>query len=130
MNGFWGQIAALLLALAIFIALPVMVIWGWMRWAVRDKQWTRFSILSLVGFAFATMSGVLAMASVLYAHSIGGFPFYDPRLLRFFRWGSLLSATGIVFGLIGVWRPSSLRWHAPICGGGTLIFWVMAALGE
>ena len=36
----------------------------------------------------------------------------------------------IVFGLGGVWRPSSLRWHAPVAAIGTLAFWIMAAEAE
>jgi len=121
---------ALLLAFAIYIALPAMVIWGWARWAKRAKQWMFFPILSLIGFAFATMSGLFAIWSVHYAHAIGGFPFYDPLLLRFYRWGALLSATGFLFALIGVWKPSSLRWHSLVSASGTFMFWVMAATGE
>jgi hypothetical protein len=50
---------------------------------------TLFSVLSLIGFTLASASGLLAVSSVLYAHAIGGFPFYDPRLLRIYRWGDL-----------------------------------------
>jgi hypothetical protein len=77
-----------------------------------------------------TASGLLATSSVLYAHAIGGFPFYDPLLLRIYRWGALLSLSGTVFAFIGVWRPGPLRWHAPACAVGTLLFWFAAAMGE
>jgi hypothetical protein len=53
-----------------------------------------------------------------------------PLLLRIFRWGGLLSLAGILFGICGVWRPGPLRWQAPVCGLGTLAFWLLAAEGE
>jgi hypothetical protein len=58
------------------------------------------------------------------------FPYYDPLLLRVFRIGVLISLGGIVFGISGVWRPSPLRWHAPVCAVGMLTFWILAASGE
>ncbi len=119
-----------LLATGMWIVLPAVIVWGWVRWARHTKRRTLFSILSLIGFAFATVSGLLAISSVGYAHVFGGFPFYDPRLLRIYRWGFLLSLSGIVFGISGVWRLSPLRWHAPACAAGTLVFWIVAAMGE
>ena len=65
----------------------------------------------------------------MYAFSIGGFPSYDPRLWNVFRGGILLSLTGLALAISGVWiwRPSSLRWHVPACGVGTLMFWTMVS---
>lgn len=117
---------AILIALS-YIVSPIMLIWGWARWAGQPKSGTVASILSLVGFSFATASAALAVSSVAYAHHFG---FYDPLLLRIFRWGLLLSLTGILSSIGGVWRQSSLRWHALISGIGTLAFWVLAAEGE
>jgi hypothetical protein len=119
-----------LFAICIYIALPAAMIWGWMRWLKRMQPRSFFSMLSLVGFALATASGLLAAASVSYAHAIGGFPFYDPSLIRIYRWGALLSLSGTVFGLVGVWRPSPLRWHAPTCAVAMLLFWFATAAGE
>ena len=65
-----------------------------------------FPILSLIGFVLATASGLLALSSVVYAHVIGGFPYYDPRLLRIYAWGGVLSLSGIVFGIFAV--PSAV----------------------
>jgi len=62
---------------------------------------------------FGTVTVALALGSLIYAHAIGGFPYYDPRLLRIYRWGTGLSLLGVVFGIGGVWRRSALRWHAP-----------------
>jgi hypothetical protein len=78
---------------------------------------------------FCNRFAVLAASSVAYAQ-VHHFPFYDPLLLRIFRWGGLLSLAGILFGICGVWRPGPLRWQAPVCGLGTLAFWLLAAEGE
>lgn len=123
-------VMVILFVICIYIALPTAMIWGWVRWLKRTQPRSYFSIMSLVGFALATASGLLAAASVSYAHIIGGFPYYDPLLLRIYRWGAVLSLSGMVFGLGGVWRPSPLRWHAPTCAVGTLLFWSAAAMGE
>jgi hypothetical protein len=72
---------------------------------------------------------LLAVSSIAFAQ-IHHFPYYDPLLLRIFRTGTLLSLGGIVFGLSGVWRASSLRWHALISAMATLAFWFMAATRE
>jgi hypothetical protein len=130
MNEFISQAIGVLYVITINIALPTVMIWGWVRWTKREKQWTVFSVLSLIGFALATASGLLAISSSLYALKIGGFPYYDPLLMRIYRWGALLSSTGIIFAIVGVWRPSSLRWHALVCTAGTLMFWLASAEGE
>jgi hypothetical protein len=113
-----------------YFVLPIALIWGWVRWISLAKPRTAASILSLAGFVLATASALLAVSSIAYAQVIHGFRFYDPRLMRIFRWGFLFSLGAIVFGLGGIWRPSSLRWHAPVAAIGTLAFWIMAAEGE
>jgi hypothetical protein len=113
-----------------FIAALFLLIWGWVRWTRKPQQRSIFPILSLLGFAFATASGLLAVSSVMYSIGIGGFPHYDPRLLRIFRLGILLSLVAIVFGVGGVWRSSPLRWHAPASAVGTLMFWITTASME
>jgi hypothetical protein len=113
-----------------YVAAPALLIWGWVRWTQRPKPRSLCSILSLAGFSLATASALLAVLATMYAFSIGGFPFYDPRLLKIFRLGILLSLIALALGISGVWRPSSLRWHAPACGVGTLMFWTMAASSE
>ena len=112
-----------------YLVTPIVLIWGWARWTREPRQRTVPAILSLVGFILATASAILALGSVAYAQ-VHHFPYYDPLLLRIFRWGGLLSIVGILFGIGGVWRPGSLRWHAPLCGVGMLAFWLLAAEGE
>jgi hypothetical protein len=67
----------------------------------------------LAGFSFATPSALLAVLAIIYSFSINGFRFYDPRLLRIFRWGILLSLTALLLAIGGVWKPSSLRGTPP-----------------
>ena len=124
------EIVLVVFAVAVYVVLPAAIIAGWIRWVRRRSPETRFSLLSLVAFGLATCSGVLAVISLLYAHAIGGFPYYDPRLLRFYRWGGILSDTGVVLGIIGCWRSNPLRWYAPFCALGMSVFWGAAAMGE
>jgi hypothetical protein len=121
-------ISGILIFLGYLVA-PVVLIWGWAWWGVQPKLKTIPSTLSLIGFVLATASAALAVSSAVYAQ-IHRFPYYDPLLLRIFRWGLLLSLAGILFGIGGVWRKNSLRWHTPICALGTLAFWIVAASGE
>lgn len=112
-----------------YLMTPVVLVWGWARWIRLPRQRTIPAILSFTGFIFGTASAILAIGSVGYAQ-VHHFPYYDPLLLRIFRWGGLLSLAGIIFGIGGVWRSGSLRWHAPLCCIGMLSFWVLAAEGE
>jgi hypothetical protein len=80
-------------------------------------------MLSFAGFTLSTASALLAVASAIYGHFIGGFPYYDPRLLKIYFWGLIVSLAALLLGLTGVWRPSALRWHALICAFGTLVYW-------
>lgn len=116
--------------IAVLAGLLPLMIWGWVRWAKRKQPRTAFSMLSLTGFSLATASALLAVSSLVYAHSIGGFPFYDALLLKIYRWGALISLTGTIFAIGGAWRSSPVRWHALACTVGTLLFWAMAAEGE
>jgi hypothetical protein len=108
---------------------PVALIWGWLRWANRPKRWTPTAILSFLGFALATASALLAVVTAAYVQ-VHYFAFYDPLLMRIFRWGALLSAAGLLFGVGGAWRENSLRWFAIAGAVGTFAFWLCAAEGE
>jgi hypothetical protein len=73
-------------------------------------------------------SALLGVSSIAYAQT-HRFPYHDPFPLKIFRSGILLYLGGIGFGISGVWRPSSLRWHAPASAVDTLSFRVVAASG-
>jgi hypothetical protein len=89
-----------------------------------------FSVLSVIGFALATVSELLAISMVLYARVSGGFAFYDPTLMRIYAWGMLISVVGMTVAIIGAWRPSSLRWYSLVCTAGTLLYWLVQASNE
>jgi hypothetical protein len=114
----------------IYIGLPALMIWGWKWWA-RDKHpQSLFSILSVISLGFATAACMLSIATMIYARAIGGFPFYDPRLLAIYRWGLLLSLAGMLFGIGGAFRKGPLRQIAPISAAVMLMFWFMSAMTE
>jgi hypothetical protein len=117
------------LLLIAYIITPVSLIWGWIRWGRTPKSETISSILSMVGLILATCSAILAVSSVAYAN-VHAFRFYDPLLMKIFKWGILLSAVGFFIGVGGIWRKNSLRWHSPLSSLGMLVFWVLAAAGE
>jgi hypothetical protein len=130
MRGLAESIASATFVIVEYAGIPALLIWGWVRWFKRPKPWTIFPILSFVGFALATASAVLAAASILYAQFIGGFAYYDPRLMKIFRSAGVISLTAIAFAVAGVWRPGPLRWHALACAIGMLLFWLAAGAGE
>lgn len=96
----------------------------------RKRNNQRWEVSSPISLLVCHCLTLLAVSSVMYSFGVGGFRYYDPRLLKIFRWGILLSLAGIVLGISGVWRPSSLRWHAPASTVGTLMFWIMAVSME
>ena len=115
-------------AAGIYVALPILIIVGWVRWASRRQAGAAW--LSLTGFSLGTVSALLGVGATLYARFVGGFPFYDPALLKIYRLGILLSTAGLIFGIIGGRSSSPVRWYAPVAAAGTLLFWLAAATGE
>jgi hypothetical protein len=130
MGGAMGTAFIAIYFLVVYLAVACGLLWGWLRWSGAEKNWGAPSALSFSGFGLATSSALLAVGALVYGHAIGGFPHYDPRLMRIYRWGSLLSMSGIIVGLGGVWRKNALRWHSPLCAAGMLIFWLEAAASE
>lgn len=118
----------ILFALGVYVALPAVLVAGWVRWARRrqiGRTWP-----SLTGFSLGTASAMLAIGAMVYAGMIGGFRYYDPTLLRIYRWGVLLSLAGLVFAAVGLRWSGPVRWYAPAAAVGTLLFWLGAAAGE
>ncbi len=130
MHGLAESIASAAFVIFEYAGVPALLIWGWVRWFRRPKPRTLFPVLSFVGFAFATASVVLAFVSMMYASSAGGFGYHDPRLINIFRLAAVLSLSATAFALGGVWRTSSVRWHALVCAIATLLFWFAVAVGE
>ena len=94
------------------------------------QQKSLYPILSLVGFTLATLSGLLAVFSMLYAVLNGGFPYYDARLLRIYGWGGVLPIAGLPCAIAGARQSGALRWQALGSSLGMLLFWFMSAKGD
>ncbi|MGB9435125.1 MAG: hypothetical protein WBQ89_22960 [Candidatus Acidiferrum sp.] len=118
------------IAVATTLCVPILLVWGWIRWAKGENPRSRSSTFSLVGFSLATASAGLAVATHLYARFVHNFPYYDPTLLKIYACGCLLSVAGIAFAVAGSGRPNPVRWLAPVCSFGTLVFWLMAMSTE
>lgn len=114
---------------AVIAAVPSLVIWGWARWLKRTPH-TPISRPSLIGFSLATASVLLAVFTFLAATLGPGFGYYDPLLLTIYQIGLLLSLGGLIFGICGIGRSGPVRWHAPVCSIGMLLFWFLAAISE
>jgi|SRR5438552_473503 len=109
---------------------PTILIWGWARWLRLPKQKTITAMLSFLGFVIATLSALIAVSGIVYSFAIGGFPYYDPLLMKIMGVGGLLSLGSLILALGGSWRANSLRWHAPVSAIATLAFWLAAVAGE
>lgn len=118
------------IVVATTLLIPALILWGWVRWSKNESPRSRSSTCSLAGFSLATASAALAVATHLYARFVHSFPYYDPILLKIYAVGSLLSIAGIALSVAGSGRPNPVRWLAPICSVGTLVFWLLAMTSE
>jgi hypothetical protein len=123
-----STMGGVIFVLGAYVALPAVLVVGWVRWVRRRQIGSAWP--SLTGFSLGTASALLAVGSMLYARWVGGFHFYDPTLLRIYRWGALLSVAGLIFGAVGLRWSSPLRWYAPATATGMLLFWLAMAGGE
>ena len=126
----FNGLAQIGLFLAGYLLSPTILIWGWARWIRLPKQNTVAAVLSLCGFILATASALVAVSGMVYSFAIGGFQYYDPRLMKIMGVGGLLSLVSLILGLSGLWRANPLRWHAPVLAISTFAFWIAAAAGE
>lgn len=110
-----------------YIGAPVTLVGGWMRWTMqRPKIWTALSVLSFIGFALASASAALALLTIGVA-MLGGFGEGNALFYHVLAVGFVLSLTGLLFAVGGVWRENTLRWFAPSCAIGTCAFWLVAS---
>jgi hypothetical protein len=118
------------LLVSAYVLTPLCVIWSWIRFARYCHVGDKSSWPSIAALILTTGSGLLAVGSLVFSGATGGFAYYDPRLLRIFRIGLLLSSLALLAALIGVAFRSSLRWQVPLASIGMLVFWLLAAAGE
>jgi hypothetical protein len=120
----------LILLIAAYVEVPVMLVWGWRRWARRPRQKNPFATISFISFSIGTASALLLVVTILWSLIRGGFTWYDPVLLRIFAVGLLLSILGFLIALGGVWKANPLRWHAPALALGMVLIWAIWTAGE
>jgi len=113
-----------------FIVGPIALIWSWVRLLQNRTAISKFPVISFLSLLCATASALLAIGSAVYAHHIGGFGFYDPKLMHIYRDGFYLSLGAILFSLIGVYQRNPIRWLSIGAGIGSLFFWICMASGE
>jgi hypothetical protein len=113
-----------------FVIGPVALVWSWLRLFRNRNAIPNFPVLSFLSLLCTTASALLAIGSTIYAHHVGGFGFYDPRLLRIYRCGFYLSLGAILLSLIGIFQRSPIRWLPIGAGIDSLFFWFCMASGE
>lgn len=109
---------------------PVGIIWGWLRYFRNSVNPNTPVSLSFFGFALATISALLVTVTAAYAGVIGGFQWYDPRLIRIFRGAILLTGSSILVSVVGTVKNNPLRWFAPACSVGMGVVWFYLLLAE
>ena len=115
----------------LFLGLPLVILiwafWRWSRTSPRIVQPAWRSYIALAAIGLGAFSSLLWVILILWARAIGGFPFYDPMVLSFYRWGFLTGAAGFAISFAG---KGKLRW--PSCGLSILmaLLWMMAATTE
>jgi hypothetical protein len=116
---------------ALWVGLPpavlVLILWHWMRSSPRIAEPVWRGYFAIGAATFAGISVMLWVFSFVLARKVGGFGYYDPVLMRFYRWGSVTGLAGIVAGFGGTGK---LKW--PACGLSTLmtLLWLFAATDE
>jgi Na+-translocating ferredoxin:NAD+ oxidoreductase RnfD subunit len=94
-----------------YLALPVLLVWGWVLVLGRHERITVTSLPTHMGFALISASSFAWFAVVIFPslHS-------DAILRSIVRIGGVACMVGFILALAGlIWR-SRIRWHAPICG--------------
>jgi|SRR5271167_522222 len=128
------MLASILWSIAVgtILVVPALLFWGWVRWSKEKNKNPRTlsSTFSLLAFSLATASALLAFSTHLYARFVRGFPVHDPILVKIYACGCLLSVAGIGLSVAGTGRSGPLRWLAPVCAFGTLVFWLLAMSSE
>lgn len=115
-----GDLPASLLVSLVLVT-PLLLIWGWVRWSRTTQSRSFSSKAALVSFSLATASAVLAIIACVMVFAT----LHDLLFVVICDVGLAFSIGGMVCGLLGMERPSSLRWHAPLCSAGTLFFWIV-----
>lgn len=90
-----SSLLGVLFGMCICFGLPAITIWGWFRWA-KQRECKQFcSFVALLAFICATLSGLLALFSLVYVQS-AQLAAYDIRWARLLRIDLLISASAVI----------------------------------
>lgn len=127
MIGYLTRISPPYLITVVLLVIFFSALRRWLRSSPRIAipTWRGYSAIS--AFSLAGISLIMWVVLFAWAQAIGGFGFYNPVVLRFYRWGFLTGAAGLLISLIG---KGKLRW--PACGLSALMafLWLAAATSE
>ena len=113
----------------LMLATPILLTGGWARWSKNSRLYTASAEWSFAGFVAATVSAALVIITILVA-LVRPLPINHPLSLFTYATALLLSIMGVGAALAGIWKSGPLRWHAPLCAGGTTVFWFMIVIGQ
>jgi hypothetical protein len=113
----------------VFVLTPVVMVWGWTRYAKNPKNWNLASIFSLGALALATLSSLFSVMFLLHAPSMNGGIWIFDRWANFFANGILFNLGAIALGFLGLWKRNPLRWPAMVCASVTFPFWFVVGVG-
>ncbi|HZV87581.1 MAG TPA: hypothetical protein VFF95_08550 [Candidatus Binatus sp.] len=125
---FW--LAWVLFDILFFGAQIGALVWMFRRWS-RSKprigvpSWR--SYVAICAFSLAAISSLLHLVLFAWARLIGGFWFYDPVVMRFYGWGFLTGAAGMVVSLAA---KGKLRWPSFAFSAVMAVVWLLAAMSE
>jgi hypothetical protein len=107
----------------------VTMLVGWVQWIQEPRQAGSFSKLSFVGMflSSATVFSLLAFAIYAVIFGVRSSVHYE-LLVSLYKSLAPVCVLGFLFGLVGTWRRSPLRWYAPACAFFTGCVWLIGAL--
>ena len=108
-------------------ALLVLALQHWSELVPKFEHPLWRSYTAFVAFCLSSVSVLLWVFMDVWALFRGGFPKYDPVLLRMYAFGALLGLAGFVTSLPG---KGKLRWPVCFVSFAMLFMWFAAAVME
>jgi hypothetical protein len=124
-----SHLPAIVVDILCYGAIAFVLAFG-INWARRSPKQDTSLVFAIASFSLVTGSVAIAISSMLYARKIGGFPHYDPMLMRILRWGFCLSLAAVIIAYKGVPRRSTNRWLLLTLSIGMMMFWLLTMLEE
>ncbi len=119
-----GPLFDFLFDFVLFSALLAWMIWGWVSWKkFRLARPEVKGYFSVVGFSLASLVAITQIVMGTYAMAIGGFPFFDPTLLKIYSFCFFTAILAMVCSLVAcIAEKSPLNWKAGVL---SLFLWLL-----